>query len=91
MPADSPDEVVFSEAIRQKRTIVSRDKHFGNILLYPPHQHYGAIILRTQSMNSEAISNILIGFLRKTGSEDYRGKIYIIKNDTYRKRESVEM
>ena len=88
LPDDSPDSEVYSETLKQNRTIISRDKHFGNILIYPPQQHFGVIILRTKGLNSEALTETLINFIMKIGDDDYSGKIYIIENNKYRKRDA---
>lgn len=86
LPADATDDEVYAEALRQKRTIISRDKHFGNILLYPLNEHYGVIVLRTKGLNTEEIIEILLGFLREIGDTNFSGTLYILENKKYRRR-----
>ncbi len=86
LSADALDEEVYAEALRQKRTIISRDKHFGNILLYPLDEHYGIIVLRTKGLNSQLITEVLIGYLREIGDVNFMGTLYILENNKYRKR-----
>ena len=86
LPADAADNEVYAEALRQQRTIVSRDKHFGNILLYPLDEHYGVVILRTKGLNTEEMTKILLRHLREIGEIDYKGILYILENKKYRRR-----
>jgi predicted nuclease of predicted toxin-antitoxin system len=40
------DITVIDIAQREGRALVTFDKHFANILLYPPSSHYGVICIR---------------------------------------------
>jgi predicted nuclease of predicted toxin-antitoxin system len=40
------DSFTLDLARQDKRALITFDKHFGNILLYPLHSHYGIIRIR---------------------------------------------
>ena len=88
LPPDASDDAVYAEALRQKRTIISRDKHFGNILFYPPQEHFGVILIRTKGLDSEGMAKALLRFLRETAQTNYQGTLYILENRKYRIRKS---
>ena len=53
------DEEVFTIACKEKRTLVTRDLDFSNILHYPPQESFGIIVLRTHLLSKEEVFKIL--------------------------------
>lgn len=41
-----PDSEIYKLAQKSQRVIISMDKDFTNILLYPPGEHYGIIVAK---------------------------------------------
>ncbi len=42
----APDDKIAEPAVREERTIITFDKHFGDILRYPPQNLFGIILIR---------------------------------------------
>ncbi len=42
----APDDEIADLAVREERTIITFDKHFGDILRYPPQNLFGIILIR---------------------------------------------
>lgn len=48
-----PDNLVIEEALRSKRILLTRDKDFSNILIYPPKNYSGIIVLRMKAKDEK--------------------------------------
>ncbi len=44
--SNSPDDKIADLATSEERTIITFDKHFGNIIMYPPQDLFGIILIR---------------------------------------------
>ena len=54
-PPDAPDSHVWSLAQQRERVLLSTDLDFANVLLYPPQESLGVIVLRITSENENAV------------------------------------
>lgn len=87
--ADAEDSQVLSLAQSLDAVLVTNDKGFGNILMYPPAQYSGIILLRMTAANQQRVHRILLDFLKTHNREALRGARVVIDTHTYRIRKRV--
>jgi len=85
MPAAS-DATIMDLARREKRALLTFDRHFANILLYPLSSHYGVVRIRIHPPLLSDIIQALKQFLRKFDLETIRGSLIILERDGFRVR-----
>ncbi|MFP4151103.1 MAG: DUF5615 family PIN-like protein [Candidatus Aenigmatarchaeota archaeon] len=82
------DEEIAEYAKEEKAVLVTKDKEFGNILLYPKGSHYGLVIVRLPySYAAEKITGHLEQFVRGIDLEELVGYITVLELGRYRRRE----
>ena len=83
-----PDPDIASVCRAENRILVTLDTDFGNILAYPPADHSGIIVIRTQDQSKP----ILLEFVRRISSametESPAGKLWIVEPHRIRERAS---
>jgi predicted nuclease of predicted toxin-antitoxin system len=63
----APDETVATWAKKQGMCLLTRDTDFGNVLLYPPQEYAGIIVLQTPPDARRAIVlHMIESFLQNT-------------------------
>jgi predicted nuclease of predicted toxin-antitoxin system len=82
------DEEVMSLARQEHRVLVTFDKHFSNLVLYPPGSHEGIIRIR---IHPPVISEIITAFkqlLAKLDIEAMRGSLIVLEREGFRVRKA---
>lgn len=82
------DELVFSWAQEQKRTIITFDRHFADIITYPPSSHQGIILLRFHPPLLSEILEAVQALLADFEGRPLSGKLIILSSAGYRVRSS---
>lgn len=80
------DTEVFAKAISEQRALVTFDKHFSNILQYPPSQHYGIVRVR---IHPPLLSDILAAFdhlLTRVNLNQLEKTLIILEKEGFRVR-----
>ncbi len=77
------DEEIFAIARNEKRTLITRDLDFSNILMYPPAQSCGIIVLRTHLLSKEEIFQILLKAIQSP-QRQLQGTLIIAQKDRLR-------
>jgi predicted nuclease of predicted toxin-antitoxin system len=76
----SPDEVIFDVCVRERRTLITLDRDFGQTLRFPPTGTSGIVILdpgpRATAM---AIANRLREFLSASQEHSAEGALWIVE------------
>jgi predicted nuclease of predicted toxin-antitoxin system len=62
--ADASDGEVLALAQSLDAVLITNDKGFGNILVYPPARHEGVIVLRMKAAHQERVHRNMLGLLR---------------------------
>ena len=62
----------------QNRIIISMDKDFSNILLYPPGEHNGIIVVKLYRLKVSETTQIFLKSLQSLNADDIKGNIVII-------------
>lgn len=82
VPKGAKDRDVAELAKREKAVLVTRDYDFANILLYPPQEFHGIIILKVHPPVAEKLISSMKSVLKAT--EDFRGKVFVVLEDRIR-------
>jgi len=77
----APDEKIISLARKDKLTILTHDKDFGNLLHYPLRSHAGVILLRFKNQSPDNVTRYFIPFLKTIGIEKIKGRLIIFRED----------
>lgn len=84
------DIEVFQTAQNQKRILITMDKDFSNILLYPPSKHHGIIVLKLYKMKVDDATRKFIDAFKTLKLTDITGNLVIIdRRKTRVRKESI--
>jgi predicted nuclease of predicted toxin-antitoxin system len=86
VPAGSPDLDVIGVARQEGRILLTFDKHFANILLYPLRTHAGIIRIRLHPPLIEDLLGVLENFLKNADLREIEGALVILERDGFRIR-----
>lgn len=84
--AGAMDEVVLSQALSEKRVLVTRDLDFSNILRYPPDNYFGIIVLRIRPHTTDAVHRVLALVLAHFSQESIQQALVIVDHNKFRER-----
>lgn len=84
--AGAADETVLSQALAEDRVLLSRDLDFSNILLYPPDQHLGIIVLRIRPHTTDSVRRVLASVLTYFSQESIQQALVIVDHNKFRER-----
>jgi len=76
------DRDVAELAKREKAVLVTRDYDFANVLLYPPGEFYGIIILKVHPPLAEKLIGSMENILK--AEEVFKGRVFIVLEDRIR-------
>jgi predicted nuclease of predicted toxin-antitoxin system len=80
----TPDPVIYDLAKRQDRILITRDHDFLNILLYPPAQTPGIIVVKVRQLTAKAISALLLNFLSRVSELQIKNALVVLEPHRYR-------
>ena len=78
------DRDVLSFAIDQNRILLTNDAHFSNILLFPPSQHKGVIVLKIRPSVQSDVHAVLIQLFKDIDQQQLRQTLVIVDRNKYR-------
>ena len=82
--AEAANGEVIALAKQHKAILITRDRDFSDLALYPPGSHEGIILLRITPKTIDEVHNTLINTLRALSFEQLHGNLLIITSTTYR-------
>ena len=85
----SSDDQIMEVARREERTLITFDKHFANVILYPPNSHWGVIRIRIHPPVLDDVTEALAHFLKQFDMTTIRGTLIVLENDGFRIRRAV--
>jgi predicted nuclease of predicted toxin-antitoxin system len=85
-PPATPDDKVYQFAKEGNRILVTRDKDFTNILLYPPEENFAIIVFRTHLVPYDEMFTLLNDFLQRIPTAELLGSLVIIQKNRIRIR-----
>lgn len=81
------DEVIYDLAKSENRILISFNRrHFGNIILFPPQNTSGIVIIKMPSLTIEKTTQIVKEFFISHADEDFSGKLVILEESGIRIR-----
>lgn len=72
------DPELFQLAQNHGRILITMDKDFSSILLYPPGEHYGIIVVKLYRLKVAEAAKIFIDAINELKPEDISGNLVII-------------
>ena len=78
------DEEVIVYAQKEKRTIITFDKDFGEIYYFSKHKSVTIIVLYAQDQRAEVINVIIKQFLETVGYEEVQNKLVLLSTGRYK-------
>lgn len=82
--AGASDDVVIDKALALGRVLLTRDMDFGNILLYPPAQYLGIVVLKMSPTTVDDVHQVLKQALDQ--AQDVRGALLVVDKSKFRIR-----
>ncbi|MDP2951635.1 MAG: DUF5615 family PIN-like protein [bacterium] len=84
VPFGFSDQQVVMLAQREKRALITFDKHFSNSLLYDPQKYAGLIVLRIDPPLINTIINSWLALASLVSQKDLQGKLFILSPAGFR-------
>lgn len=86
IPPYSDDPDVIALATTLDAILLSNDKDFADIILYPPANFQGIVVLRITPQSEDLVHNTLLNMLLKKDRERLRGSLVVIRGNKIRIR-----
>ena len=80
------DAKIMQMAKDENRTVITFDKHFGNVLKYPPSDTAGIIHIRIHPPLLEDVLAAINNLLKKHELSTFHGKLIVLSKNGYRIR-----
>ena len=78
-PVSGSDDIdVAKLAKSEDRIILSFDRHFGNILLYPPEKYSGIVLIRIRPPLIQAVFSALLNLFDSVKPSEFKGKLFTL-------------
>ena len=85
------DPDIFRLAQKERRILVTMDKDFSNILLYPPGEHQGIIVVKLYRLKVADATRLFLDAMDDIKPEDIPGNLVIIdRSKTRIRKEKLE-
>ncbi len=82
------DDEILELAKDKNLVLITFDKHFSNIIKYPPERFSGIIRVRIHPPLIEDINNALKLLLERMKIDEMRGKLIVLEKEGYRIRKT---
>jgi predicted nuclease of predicted toxin-antitoxin system len=80
------DDQIMDLARQEERVLITFDKHFSDLVLYPPATHWGVIRIRIHPPLLADVIQALEHFLKQHDMSTIRGTLIVLENDGFRIR-----
>ena len=84
--SQTTDDEIIDIATKEERTIITFDKHFGDILRYPPQNSSGIILIRIHPPLLEDIFYALNNLFKNYHANSFKGRLIVLTKSGYRIR-----
>ncbi len=85
------DPEIFRLAQKERRILVTMDKDFSNILIYPPGEHQGIIVVKLYRLKVADATKLFLDAMNDIKPEDITGNLVIIdRSKTRIRKEKLE-
>jgi predicted nuclease of predicted toxin-antitoxin system len=86
LPSGTDDATIARTARESKRIILTHDRHFADILTYPPSQYAGIIRVRINPPTADAVIHSLKELFKRLSPEDFAKRLIVLEKDGFRIR-----
>ena len=86
LPSGTDDAAIAKTARESKRIILTHDRHFANILAYPPSQYAGIIRIRISPPTAKVIINSLRELFKRLEPKDFDKRLVVLEKNGFRIR-----
>src|SRR3989338_11465118 len=83
-PFSAEDEEVADLAESEGRVILTFDRHFGNILLFPPEKYSGIVFIRIHPPLIKTVFSSLLNLFEKVRPSEFKGKLFTLSSFDFR-------
>jgi predicted nuclease of predicted toxin-antitoxin system len=80
------DDQIMDLARQEERTLITFDKHFADLVLYPPGTHWGVIRIRIHPPLLSDVRQALDHFLKQYDLSTIQGTLIVLAKDGFRIR-----
>lgn len=80
------DDKIIQIAKDEDRTIITFDRHFGDVIKYPPHNTAGIIHIRIHPPLMENILPAVDNLFKSYSFPSFNGKLIVLSKNGYRIR-----
>lgn len=84
--SQATDDKIIEIATKEKRTIITFDKHFGDILRYPPKNLSGIIFIRIHPPLLDDIYSSFENLFENYRYDSFEGRLIVLSKSGYRIR-----
>lgn len=85
----SEDKLILDKVVGLNRTLLTADKDFSDIILYPPSIYHGIIVLKITKAIEKDIHTILLKLLKENEVSVIRQSLCIVDKNKYRIRHNI--
>jgi len=82
--SSTDDDAIIEQAVALGRVLLTRDADFGSILLYPPAQYLGIVVLKMKPETTNAVHQVLQRALAQV--HDLKGALLVVDRNKFRVR-----
>ncbi len=82
--ARADDALILDRAVREERTLVTLDEHFGDWVVLPLSEHFGVIRVKTHPTSTPNVVKILLPLLSNRPQMDFRNRLVIASSGNAR-------
>ena len=81
-PKGEEDSKLFSLAIKEKRVLLTHDKHFLNTSLFPPKLSSGVVVIRIHPPTLLKLESALSKLLNTLSEKEIKGKLLVLRENS---------
>ena len=81
----SKDEEIAVAATAESRVILTFDRHFGNVLLFPPDKYSGIIFIRIRPPLVKTVVLSLLNLFKSVKPSEFKGKLFTLNAFGFRR------
>lgn len=82
--ARADDALILDRAVREERTLVTLDEHFGDWVVLPLSKHFGVIRVKAHPPSTENVAKVLLPLLSNRAQTDFRNRLVIVSANRVR-------
>ena len=76
--ARADDALILERAVREERTLVTLDEHFGDWVVLPLSRHFGVIRVKAHPPTTENVAVLLSPLVASRAQADFENRLVIV-------------